>query len=204
MKYPQPYEDGTRKFRLFITTVIIVTLLSGACGILHDELTYYISPEYYTRYKFPQLGYSLSLLEEDWKNVAIIGFSASWWAGLVIGILIGAMAYIYTNYDNMRTSIFVAVTIVFTVTLFSSLLGYFWGLFFLQHKEVGWALPEDLLDRGSYIVAGSMHRFSYPGPAAGLVMAILYMIRNKAILVRRSHQENPIKLPPQDLPVDEN
>jgi MFS family permease len=193
------YDDGPAKFRLFITTVIVVTILAAGCGILHDELVFYISPEYYTRYKFPQMGYSISLTDEDWKNVALIGFSASWWVGLVCGLLIGAMSYIYTNYENMRTAIFVAVTIVFTVALFSSLLGYFYGLFYLQYRNVSWSVPEDLMDRNGYIIAGSMHRFIYPGTAAGLAIAVYYMFRNKSILAKMTSKSAS----PKNFPVDE-
>ena len=39
-------------FRSLITTAAIGALIAGAYGILHDQITYAISPEYFTQFKF--------------------------------------------------------------------------------------------------------------------------------------------------------
>lgn len=55
-------------------------VVAGGYGILHDQLTYTLSPEYFTRLKFSQfawadIGLAPRLL------VAEIGFLATWWVG---------------------------------------------------------------------------------------------------------------------------
>ena len=59
--------------------IVLATLLAGIYGSLHDQVTYSISSEYFTIFKFDQFGF------QDWGNnnprltTAIIGFLATWW-----------------------------------------------------------------------------------------------------------------------------
>ena len=55
-------------------------VLAGLYGILHDEITYTISPEYFTRLKFYQFDYADFGLPPR-VLVAEIGFLATWWVG---------------------------------------------------------------------------------------------------------------------------
>lgn len=52
-------------------------LIAGVYGIVHDQITYSISPEYFTRMKFAQFHIYESALPEPWL-LAMIGFRASW------------------------------------------------------------------------------------------------------------------------------
>jgi hypothetical protein len=53
------------------------SLLAGFYGILHDQVTYSISNEYFTRLKFPQFHYANFGLSHR-VFVAEIGFLATW------------------------------------------------------------------------------------------------------------------------------
>jgi hypothetical protein len=62
----------------------IGALVAGLYGIVHDEVTYSISPEYFTRMKFRQFHYA----DFGWPErvfVAEIGFLASWRVGFFAG-----------------------------------------------------------------------------------------------------------------------
>ena len=59
---------------------VLGSLLAGFYGILHDQITYSISPEYFTRLKFAQFQYA-NLGFPARVFVAEIGFLASWWVG---------------------------------------------------------------------------------------------------------------------------
>lgn len=55
-------------------------VVAGSYGILHDQLTYTLSPEYFTRLKFSQFAWAeFGLSPRLW--VAEIGFLATWWVG---------------------------------------------------------------------------------------------------------------------------
>lgn len=63
-------------------------LIAGLYGIVHDQLTYTLSPEYFTLLKFRQFAWA------DFGGpprllVAEIGFLATWWVGALAGWLIG-------------------------------------------------------------------------------------------------------------------
>ena len=60
------------------------SLLVGLYGIVHDQVTYSISPEYFTRLKFAQFSYADFGLPNR-VFVAEIGFLATWWVGLIAG-----------------------------------------------------------------------------------------------------------------------
>ena len=59
---------------------VIGGLLAGMYGILHDQITYSISPEYFTHLKFDQFHYANFGLPQR-VFVAEIGFLATWWVG---------------------------------------------------------------------------------------------------------------------------
>lgn len=55
-------------------------LVAGGYGIVHDQMTYTLSPEYFTKMKFGQFAWAdLHLAHRVF--VAEIGFLATWWAG---------------------------------------------------------------------------------------------------------------------------
>jgi hypothetical protein len=59
-------------------------LIAGGYGILHDQLTYSISPEYFTEFKaaqFPHVDFS----RPGRVCAAQIGFMATWWVGFIAG-----------------------------------------------------------------------------------------------------------------------
>lgn len=59
-------------------------LVAGAYGILHDQITYTISREYFTEFKAEQFRY----MDFGWPArmyAAQIGFMATWWVGFIAG-----------------------------------------------------------------------------------------------------------------------
>jgi hypothetical protein len=64
-----------------ITCLALVgALVAGSYGILHDQLTFTLSPEYFTRLKFAQFQWAEIGLPPR-GLVAEIGFLATWWVG---------------------------------------------------------------------------------------------------------------------------
>lgn len=67
---------------------LIGALTAGFYGIVHDQITFTISPEYFTKLKFKQFQYADFGLN-DRLFVAVIGFLATWWVGLFVGWIFG-------------------------------------------------------------------------------------------------------------------
>jgi hypothetical protein len=166
----------------FLLILFLGPIIGGIYGILHDQLTYTISQEYYTKFKFYQFG----LIEEGQQPVflsfrlavAQVGFMATWWMGLPIGIILGIIGLKIKDNQKMFQTVLKAFLLTVVVAFLTGLIGLLYGKFVLAETGVDWWLPENLIDRKSFIAVGSMHNFSYLGGLIGLVAGIIYILRN--------------------------
>ena len=168
-----------RKFGVFAATTFIAILLSGLYGTIHDQVTYTISPEYFTKLKCQKFGIDPSRLGGHRRSVALIGFLASWWMGIFIGIMLGLTGLIFRHHKTMRKVIMNGIKVTLVTTILFGFIGYLWGRFYLVEKGVeGW-LPDNIVDKDHFIIVGSIHNFSYLGGIAGIFLAIIYMVRRR-------------------------
>jgi predicted secreted protein len=166
-----------RKFAVFNATLFSSILLAGLYGILHDQITYTIAPEYFTKFKFDQFGFEAAWFGGDRWTVAAIGFLATWWTGIFIGLGIGLTGLIFKDHISMRKAIQKAMLIIFCIALCMGIIGFFYGKFILTKTGVNWWLPENLISKNNFIIVGSIHYFSYLGGLLGLLVGIFYLIR---------------------------
>lgn len=99
-------------------------LAAGVFGILHDQITYTISPEYFTRMKFDQFrnadfGFPPRIL------VAEIGFLATWWVGLLGTWFLARIAMVKSA--DPATEVARAWVKITGITLLAAGSGYFLG-----------------------------------------------------------------------------
>lgn len=168
-----------RKFGVFTSFIFIYILISGVYGILHDQLTYSISPEYFTKFKYRQFGFEPEWFGGHRQTVAAIGFLATWWMGLFIGIPLGLLSLIFPDHKTMAAVISKSIGIVLVVTVIAATIGFIYGRFYLAKTGVDWWLPDDLIDKAAFITVGSIHNFSYIGGVVGLLVGIVYMLFQK-------------------------
>lgn len=176
-----------KKILTFLLLILISSLLGGLYGILHDQLTYSIATEYYTKFKFYQFG----LLDEGQvKNftnprlyVSIVGFLATWWMGLFIGSFLAVVGFIHSEWKLMFTITLKAFLLTMLIAFLTGLIGLAYGHLFLadlpKEEFSNWYLPENLIDFTSFIKVGSMHNFSYLGGVIGLAVGMMYSISKK-------------------------
>jgi hypothetical protein len=179
-----------KKFGALLLIIFLSCIIGGVYGILHDFLTYNISNEYYTRFKFIQFGVAFHYdngemyREYPLLPIAIVGWMATWWMGLIIGAILGLVALKLPHWKLMLTTVLKAVCLTIAVAFVTGLTGLAYGWLFLIDKfdvlkAAGWHLPEGLEQPGRFIMVGSMHNFSYIGGALGLIAGILYILRKK-------------------------
>ena len=172
-----------QKTSIFVLTVFFSIIIAGIYGILHDELTYTISHEYYTKFKFiqfqPWIGNGAFTLQYPRISVAVVGFLATWWTGLYIGFAQGLIGYIHKDPKVMMNAIRKAILITIIVAFSVGLYGLFYGKLHLTKIGVNWYLPDNLIEKENFIAVGSMHNFSYLGGLLGLVAGIIYQIIKK-------------------------
>lgn len=163
--------------------VTIAPIIGGAYGILHDQLTYTISPEYYTKFKFYQFGLVDEGMEAIFPNpriqVSAVGFLATWWMGSLIGLFLGLVGLVHRDSKQMFRATLKAIVLTVSVVFATGLVGLAIGKFYLAEKGMyGW-LPGNILDTRNFIAVGSMHNFSYLGGLLGLMAGAIYSVRQK-------------------------
>ena len=178
-----------KKILILILTIVLAPIIGGIYGILNDQLTYSISPEYYTKFKFYQFGLVDSGNEAIFLNprfeVSIVGIMATWWMGLLIGGILGFVGLIHNGHKRMFRITMKAILITIAVTFFIGLIGLFYGKFYLNRGNVDWWLPKNLIETEDFIAVGSMHNFSYIGGLIGLIVGIVYSINQRMISDKR-------------------
>lgn len=180
-----------KKFLILLLILTIAPIVGGLYGILHDQLTYTISPEYYTKFKFYQFG-----LMDDVGNEAIIpnprigvsavGFMATWWMGIPIGLILGLVGLVHKSSKQMFRAAIGSIIVTVIVAFVTGLIGLAYGKLYLANTGVSWWFPDNLIDTKNFIAVGSMHNFSYLGGLIGVIAGAIYSIRQK----RKFENEN--------------
>jgi hypothetical protein len=170
-----------KKFLILFLLIGIAIVIAGIYGIIHDQLTCTISPEYYTKFKFQQFRISPDLPFR--LGVAVVGWNATWWMGIPIGIILGAVGLTHKAPKQMLWITIKAFLITMAVAFLTGLVGLLYGEMVLANKPVSyfdeWFIPENLNDFRNFISVGSMHNFSYIGGLLGALAGVVYSLRRK-------------------------
>ncbi|HMN26482.1 MAG TPA: hypothetical protein PKE38_18390, partial [Ignavibacteriaceae bacterium] len=82
-----------RKILTIFLFGVMATVIAGFYGVINDQITFSISSEYYTKFKFIQFNLvnenNIDKIKFPRIFVAIVGFLATWWFGLVLGFILG-------------------------------------------------------------------------------------------------------------------
>lgn len=158
---------------LFLLMAICV-LCASAFGIIHDQITFSISREYFTLFKFKQFRIAPTIPAR--LAVTAVGFLATWWTGIFIGFFLSMASLKIKDRKHQNSAINKAVSFTFITTISGSFIGYFVGKFMLQHNNLDWSFPLGLADKHNFIIVGSIHNFSYLAAFIGLVIGIFYLL----------------------------
>ena len=170
-----------KKFLILLLLIGLSPIIGGIYGILNDQLTYTISPEYYTKFKFYQFGL-IDLVNSTNPRIgaSVVGFLATWWVGLPIGIILGLVGLIHKKNKQMFSVILRAIFVTVIVAFAIGLIGLAYGKLYLADTGVNWWLPDNLIDTKNFIAVGSMHNFSYYfGGPIGVIAGVIYSVRQK-------------------------
>jgi len=165
-----------RKVGILSSTIFISIILAGLYGIIHDQITFTISQEYFIKFKYVQFGFDPARFGGDRQTVAVIGFLATWWTGIIIGLGLGLTGLIFEDHKKMSKSIRKAIKLLFCIAISFGFIGFLYGKFHLINTGVDWWLPNNLIDRNNFIIVGSIHNFSYLGGLFGLIAGMIYLI----------------------------
>ncbi len=148
------------KLALIPLLFLIACLFAGIYGAVHNQISYTVSPEYFTQFKFHQFGISESI--PDRIGAAIVGWNAAWWMGIVIGMILipfGLLILGSANYFWAMIRVF-GVVAVTTLIVGLTALGI---AFVVVDTEVAGEISRygnEMNDDVAFARAGTMHHFS--------------------------------------------
>lgn len=159
---------------------VLGALLSGFYGVLHDQITYSISPEYFTRLKFSQFHYADFGLPPR-ILVAEIGFLATWWVGFISGWLLARIAVPAFPPGIALRHLSRGFLIILTSAFAAASTGYVLGRLRCVNPDFSdwqpFAAARGIMDLPSFVRVAYIHNAGYLGGLMGLIIAILYLRR---------------------------
>ncbi|MGB3607201.1 MAG: hypothetical protein WA775_02250 [Psychroserpens sp.] len=168
-----------KKIGLLILIIFLSIILASIYGFLHNQISYSISTEFFTEFKFLQFGGVKFSIDFPHYSAGLIGIASTWWFGLLIGLIIGIVGFFQSTTKIMWKSSLGAITRALGIAIGIGIVGILVGQFIISNLNTDWNLPAELIDRKSFLTAGTMHNFSYIGGVIGLIYGIIYQLKIK-------------------------
>ena len=168
-----------KTFFVFVFLVLFAIFLSGLYGIMHDQISYTVSPEYFTKFKFQQFGIAEMNLP-DRARASLVGLLASWWMGIPIGLLVGGCGFIHSSSRRMLKISLMAFGLVIAITFLFGLCGLLYSYFETRTINLanyqGWFIPKDVVNLSRFLCVGYMHNASYLGGTLSIFIACIFQV----------------------------
>ena len=156
-------------------------IIAGAYGIVHDQITYSISREYFTVFKVDQFQY----MNFGWPErvyAGQVGFMATWWVGFIAGWFLARLTVPHLSREQAghwcRQAFVVLVGVVLAAGLVGAVAG--WWQTTLGGDLGEWqtfARAYGVHDVPAFTRAAYIHNGSYLGALLGLVGACFWTRR---------------------------
>ncbi|WP_158240584.1 hypothetical protein [Telmatospirillum siberiense] len=165
------------KLSLFSKYVLLAICAAGLFGAVHDQISYSVSSEYYSKFKFHQFNLLNAAVPERIR-AAEVGILASWWMGIPLGVLTGAAGFIHRSAAQMRSALLLSLPVVVGFVLLVALGGLAYGAIQTTHFDLGghprWFLPAGLEDPRAFLCVAYMHNAAYLGGALAIPVAWVF------------------------------
>lgn len=158
---------------------LLGALLAGAYGIVHDQVTYSIGPEYFANFKFKQFHWA-NLGLGDRPFVSCIGFLATWWIGIIVAWVLSRRMIPNQTGKVACRKILQGFVIVFATAFLFGVIGFLFGLFRgpdADYSNWNWAFDEyEIMDQWAFIRVAYIHNAGYVGGVVGLFLTF-FLVR---------------------------
>lgn len=159
-------------------------LIAGMYGVLHDQITFTISSEYFTHFKFYQFQYADFGLPER-VLTAEIGFLATWWVGFFGVWFLARRLMPGQSRQRAFKQIVFGFVVMGLAAILSGVLGYAYGLACGPHADYSrWDLMLSRLQieqPWAFIRVAYIHNASYLGGLAGFFGALFFIRPHRLI-----------------------
>lgn len=180
--------NAFRRVVTYIWLVLSAAVLAAVFGALHDQLSYTVSAEYFTRFKFIQFAFWGVDTMPPRLGAAVVGIIATWWVGLLAGIIVAAAGFRHRHPTAMRRATWRAYRVLASCAVAAGLAGLVLGWLVFGPNEhapyVDWWRPAGLVSPRRFYAVGMMHNGSYLGGVVGTVAALVSQWQSARALAR--------------------
>lgn len=167
-----------KKVWVYVLFIAGATLAAGLYGALHDQISYTLAPEYYTRFKFEQFGLFWGN-DRPREAAAVVGVLATWWVGTGCALLLGLLGFIFKEPAQMRRALIRSTLWVVAGAIAGGVVGYAYGCYRVTPESITeyarWVRPA-VTDPIAFVRVGFLHNGSYLGGFVGLLAGAVYLI----------------------------
>lgn len=177
------------KTKRLVLTILLGTALGAIYGATHCQLTYSISEEYFSKFLFVQFsqafwgfGENIGTLktpeiatDNPRLSAAFVGAFYTSWIGFIMGSLFGIIG-LRSKKQHYRITL-KAFLITMTTTALFSFIGLIPAMAFLGNAHPNWYMPDNIVHRETFFMAGSVDSAGYIGAFVGLVVASIFTIK---------------------------
>lgn len=172
---------------------VVGAVIAGVYGVVHDQITYAIGPEYFTNFKFHQFqGADPGL--GDRVFVGTIGLLATWWVGFFAAWFLARRLIPNQPRRVACGQVLKGFAVVLACGLLAGVGGYAYGLWRGPDADYSSWAPMlrrlQVTDTWAFARVAYIHNASYLGGLVGLVAAL--------VLIRPIPSAPPDQAPPRD------
>lgn len=168
-----------KKVGVYLLMLLFSAMIGALYGAVHDQISYTVSPEYFSHLKFEQFGVWWGF-QSPRLGAAAVGALATWWMGVLVSLLLGLAGFRFVTAREMGLGLAKSVVVVTLVALATGILGLIYGFIVVNEQSVisymGF-VPEGVTNPVRFVQVGLMHNASYLGGLTGLIAGVFYLRR---------------------------
>ncbi|HEY5314931.1 MAG TPA: hypothetical protein VIK18_20530 [Pirellulales bacterium] len=179
-------EIPLRRLPALVAITAMGALFAGLYGAIHDQISYSISQEYFTKLKFYQFAYA----NFGWPPrlfAAEVGFLATWWVGLIGGWLLARIGLATLWTGGKPACILRAFALAAAIAVTVGALGVLVAAIRIKLQGVDpweeWQTALRLRDPQDFVIVAYLHAASYLGGLLRLLCAAVYVRKKRCDLV---------------------
>jgi hypothetical protein len=164
-----------------LKTALVGAVIAGTYGALHDQVSYALSPEYFTKFKAYQFAWAKIGLPPRLFALEV-GLLATWWVGLVAGWLLTRAGLVELPVGVRLAATARAFGIITGFAILGGLIGGMSGAVVSAGDLTAWAEWQNTLnldDLPGFVLVAYLHAGGYLGALLGLIVAIVDVRRSQ-------------------------
>jgi len=151
--------------------IFLASLIGGVYGALYDQLTYTISPEFFSKFRFERFNIDPDMNER--VGAALVGFRNTWKTGMILGAVLAFAGLINTDHKRMFRYTSRAFFMTLAIAFIAGLIGWPINASTMQADP---SAELNIIDKAAFKTVVNMNNFSYAGGVIGMFVGIFYQL----------------------------